>query len=152
MQLSNGVQYILLAEDDEDDAELFTMAMQEVAPQVQTKVVKNEKDLMAALASRTPDLLFMDSILIHVKGTDCLAKIRSHQQYQSLPVIMYSGDINQTKIKEAFAAGANLYAAKPNSMQSLRLFIQQILGMDWSDLSQVKRLTYSNSTFKEAQE
>ncbi|HVG41417.1 MAG TPA: response regulator [Chitinophagaceae bacterium] len=149
MQQLKGVQSILLAEDDEEDVEFFSMALQEVAKHIILTIATSEEGILKSLQHTIPDLLFLDSILIHIKGTECLTKIRLHSEYEKMPVIMYSGDINETKITEAFAAGANLYCVKPNSLNSVKDFLQNVLQMDWSDLSKIKPQYYYNNQFRD---
>src|SRR5688572_8171267 len=63
--------HVLLADDDEDDRELFIEALHEVAPQVKVSYVENGEELMQTLnnpSAKLPDIIFLDLNMPHKNG------------------------------------------------------------------------------------
>lgn len=107
---------ILLADDDDDDCELFQQALIEVELNAKLTTVEDGDRLMQHLAANEaqhPDLIFLDINLPRKTGKECLKEIRRSKQFQNVPVIMFTTSSHQEDIDETFANGANLYVSKP---------------------------------------
>src|SRR5258705_11979617 len=84
---------ILLAEDDEDDRELFKAALKEVKPEVKVEMVDDGQKLMSYLTSTDeahPDIIFLDINMPCKDGIQCLKEIRGNKKLDDVPVIMFS--------------------------------------------------------------
>ncbi|HEU0135706.1 MAG TPA: response regulator [Flavobacterium sp.] len=131
MTISSVALKIMLADDDEDDRELFAEAIDSDNTEVLT--FSNGKKLMEVLKSgrELPSCVFLDLNMPVKGGKECLAEIRSNPELKGLPVIIYSTSSNKKDIDETFTMGANLYVVKPGSFKKLRETLSKILRYEW---------------------
>jgi len=113
---------IFLADDDEDDRELFMDALSELPIETSVKQFENGVDLMAELYSGNPkpDTIFLDLRMPLMDGFECLTDIRSIPELSEIQIIIYSTSFNQNEVDQLKEAGANLYIKKPNSYNQLK--------------------------------
>lgn len=137
---SNGDQeltYVLLAEDDDDDYLIFSLAVDEInSVRVELKRAENGDILMRLLDEKHPDLLFLDLLMPCKDGRQCIREIRSNSKFDSLPIIVYSSMSDLESIEFCYREGTNLYARKPSSLSDLKSILEKIFAMDW------KRMLY----------
>lgn len=122
--------HILLADDDQDDCELFLAALNETAITAKLTTVNDCAELMGCLKQqpvRLPDLLFLDLNMPRKNGLECLIEIKGHPDLQSLPVIILSQTINPRMIDAMYENGAWHYVQKPPNFQHLIRFIEKLL-------------------------
>lgn len=140
MTNSNGGQeltYVLLAEDDDDDYLIFSLAVDDITSvRVALKRAENGDILMRLLDEKHPDLLFLDLLMPCKDGRQCIREIRSNSKYDSLPIIVYSSMSDLESIEFCYREGTNLYARKPSSLSDLKSILEKIFAMDW------KRMLY----------
>ncbi|MFN3664519.1 MAG: response regulator [Sediminibacterium sp.] len=130
--MENKTLHILLADDDQDDCELFQEALAEIPVNAQLTIVNNGKLLMEWLTehpSELPDLLFLDLNMPCKNGLECLNEIRRVHYLKSLAIIILSLTVNHTLVDELYTNGALYYVQKPNSVEALTQIIQQALSM-----------------------
>jgi CheY-like chemotaxis protein len=136
----NGAQeltYVLLAEDDDDDYLIFSLAVDELTSvRVELKRAENGDILMRLLDEKHPDLLFLDLLMPCKDGRQCIREIRSNRKFDSLPIIVYSSMSDLESIEFCYREGTNLYARKPSSLSDLKSILEKIFSMDW------KRMLY----------
>lgn len=125
---------IILADDDEDDRDLFKEALQEISIKTNLEVEKDGKSLIEFLNRRSvlPDLIFLDLNMPHKSGKDCLAEIRKDERLKNIPVLIYSTSSLPKDIEDTFQLGANLYVKKPASFNELTDYLNELLTMDWN--------------------
>lgn len=124
---------ILLADDDPDDRDLFTEAIDAQNADVDT--VWNGAQLMKVLDSNEslPDFIFLDLNMPEKGGKECLQEIRQHSRLKEIPVIIYSTSSSKKDIDDTYELGANLYITKPNSFSELKKAVTKIITLDWSN-------------------
>jgi len=122
---------VLMADDDDDDFLVFSMAISEIPYKILLSRVEDGEKLMHALQEKTPDILFLDLHMPCKDGTICLKEIRQNHQYDTLPVIVYSSLDDVRNIEICFRQGANLYVIKPNSFSQLKEMLERIITIDW---------------------
>jgi len=140
MTNSNGTKeltYVLLAEDDDDDYLIFSLAVDDITSvRVELKRAENGDILMRLLDEKHPDLLFLDLLMPCKDGRQCIREIRSNSKFDSLPIIVYSSMSDLESIEFCYREGTNLYARKPSSLSDLKSILEKIFAMDW------KRMLY----------
>jgi len=123
--------YIVIADDDPDDRDLFTEAAAGTGARV--KSVRNGAELMRTLRDESiPDLLFLDLNMPEKNGKECLSEIRSDGRLASLPIVIYSTSSSRKDVEDTMALGASLYWVKPNSFGRLKSVLQELVSKDWS--------------------
>ena len=120
---------IFLADDDQDDRELFMDALSELPIETSVKQFQNGVDLMAELYSGNPkpDTIFLDLRMPLMDGFECLTDIRSIPELSEIQVIIYSTSYNENEVEQLKESGANLYIKKPNSYNQLKTVLYKSL-------------------------
>lgn len=135
--VDQGLTYVLLAEDDDDDFLIFSLAVDDLTSvRVELKRAENGDILMRLLDEKHPDLLFLDLLMPCKDGRQCIREIRSNRKFDSLPIIVYSSMSDLESIEFCYREGSNLYARKPSSLSDLKTILEKIFSMDW------KRMLY----------
>lgn len=122
---------ILVAEDDEDDFLIFSIAIKETSFTYVLKRAENGEILLKLLNDELPDILFLDLLMPCTDGKQCLREIRSNKKYDSLPIIVYSSLNDLENVEYCYREGSNLYVIKPNSVGDLKSILERILSIDW---------------------
>jgi CheY-like chemotaxis protein len=126
---------IVLADDDEDDRDLFKEAIETIVMNINIEFAHDGKCLMEILSSEKvlPDLIFLDLNMPHLTGTECLDEIRKDERLKNIPVVIYSTSSSNKDIEETFEKGANLYVTKPSSFTELAIITRKVLSLDWNN-------------------
>ncbi|MFN8285704.1 MAG: response regulator [Chitinophagales bacterium] len=124
---------ILLADDDEEDQEIFVTALNDVVPDASVSVAKNGRHLMQLLKSseQLPDLIFLDLNMPIKNGYECLVEIRADKKLSQIPVIIYSTSTSREHIEDTYNKGANFYVCKPESFADLKNIAKKVMSLEW---------------------
>jgi len=117
---------IMLAEDDDDDAELFQAVVQELSAATQIRRAKDGQQLIDMLHQELPDMLFLDVLMPCKDGRQCIVEIRATPAFDQLPVIVYSTLTDSDTADFFYKNGANAYMHKPFSYQRLKTLMQRL--------------------------
>jgi CheY-like chemotaxis protein len=149
MEFQNTIfENIWLADDDIDDCEVFEDAIRQILPLVNLTILSNGEELLEKLYSaKMPDLLFLDINMPCKDGLDCLKEIRGKQEFQKLPIVMFTSSNQPKHIDASYGYGANLYYTKPSSFQQLIAGLSGLLQMNWSDPYTITSSHYINNKF-----
>lgn len=131
----NFHRHIYIADDDQDDRIFFTEAMLEVNPDVILKEAQDGAELMEilhTLSDPLPEVIFLDLNMPKKNGFDCLEEIRKLKgAIREVKVIMFSTSSDPQDIEKALELGASFYAVKPSGFDTLKIFLAEVLQMDW---------------------
>jgi CheY-like chemotaxis protein len=125
---------IYLAEDDQDDVDIFKEALQAVCPGCELTVSKNGKDILKKLTdgdADLPDLMFLDVNMPVMNGLDCLKNLKELPLLKNIPVIILTTSAAQLTIEVAYRLGARLFVEKPTNMEHLVKMLGTVLCADW---------------------
>ncbi len=127
--------HIVLADDDEDDRDLFADAMAEIELKVKLEFAEDGRSLLEKLhhSRSLPDMIFLDLNMPDKSGRECLDEIRRSDKLKKIPVIIYSTSSSPKDIHETFEKGANLYIRKPSSYKDLLSLAQKVLLINWDN-------------------
>jgi len=126
--------HLMLAEDDDDDYLVFSMAVKELSVAVLLTRAQDGEALMKLLSEKHPDLLFLDLLMPCKDGRQCIKEIRANPQYDSLPIIVYSSLRDLKEIEYCYREGTNLYTVKPSTISELKSILERILTIDWKKM------------------
>lgn len=125
-----SMKLIYLAEDDEDDRELFTSAMSEIFPETIVNTSNDGLHLLNALSNKAlplPEAIFLDINMPLMNGFDCIRNLKSIDKYKTLPVVVLSTSAMQADIDFMYSAGAAYYLVKPDSYHELKSLLFDII-------------------------
>jgi CheY-like chemotaxis protein len=120
----------LLVDDDSDDTELFTEAVEAADSSVLFYSASDGKealDKLSAKAILAPDLIFLDINMPEMNGWQFLRKLKGDDDLKDIPVIMYSTSSQATDFKNASANGALCFFTKPNSFLHLKKILEVVI-------------------------
>jgi CheY-like chemotaxis protein len=121
-----GKTFIVLVEDDPDQAALAQLRLRLTGYQVRT--VEKAKHFSRTLREDArPDLVLLDVMLPDGNGFDLLAKLRASPEFATLPVIMLTVKAELSDIHRGLTLGADGYVTKPYSKQQLAEVIGRVL-------------------------
>lgn len=126
--------YILLAEDDEDDRQLFKEAIERAYPNTVLDMVFDGVYLIEHLrksSEKKPHLTFIDLNMPRMNGFECLYEIRNVLQFKDMPIAIYSTSNASTDMEKAFKLGANIYIRKPTDFNQLNKIIAKVVSINW---------------------
>lgn len=114
-------QACFLIDDDEDDREIFGIALEDAAPGFECITAKNGLEAMELLNTGNfmPSHIFVDLNMPYMSGIECLQAIKNIPALATVPVIMYTTSSHNKDIEESRALGASHYLIKPTSLTTL---------------------------------
>lgn len=127
------VKKIIIAEDDEEDVDLFKDVLKDLAVDVHLQVAANGVELIKMLedAEVFPELIFLDLNMPLKNGMLCLEEIRLNQHWKSVKVIILSTSSHQDQIKAAYDKGADYYMVKLSNYNDFKNAIAACLHKNW---------------------
>jgi CheY-like chemotaxis protein len=126
--------HILLADDDEDDRNLFIEAFNELKINTKIEVVKDGQELLEFFDKpniNLPQILFLDLNMPCKTGIECLVEIKKDDRLKNLSIAIYSTSASEKDIEETFVQGANVYIKKPNNFDSLKKVLSEVVTINW---------------------
>ena len=122
-------KYILLIDDDADELEMFTDALNKLDLPVSffCEQVGTIDDALVFLNKIRPDFIFLDFNMPLKNGLDGLEEIRRIKSYSTIPIILYSGFIDDEIDRKALDMGALACLRKPYHTKSLTYKLSTIL-------------------------
>lgn len=126
--------YILIAEDDEDDRTTLQEIISELPLTVKTRIVEDGFELLNYLETpgiNLPNLILLDINMPLINGLECLETIKNNERLKSIPVIMCSVADDQAVIEKCYKMGARHYVIKPQSFPELKQTMKKILETTW---------------------
>ena len=111
----------LLVDDDEDDKEIFALALREANPSIQCFIASNGLEALSMLKAGTfiPDYVFLDLNMPIMSGKECLAEIRKQPHLLHVPIIIFSTSSSEKDIQDTQALGASSFITKPPLIATL---------------------------------
>jgi len=114
---------ILVIDDDDSIAELLDLLLSKAGYRV-LRAVSGE-DGLNMMRSHLPDLILLDIQLPGKDGISILKRMKTQEKFESLPVIMITGDARRKTVTTAIYSGAIDYLVKPLDRQVLELKIRR---------------------------
>lgn len=120
---------VLLADDDNDDRELFSEALASIDAEVLYEGVVDGGEAIEALAgdAHRPNIIFLDINMPVMNGWDVLKRIKSDSQYDDIPVIVYSTSSGEREKRITFDLGALCFVTKPESVRLIKAMLEIVI-------------------------
>ena len=87
----------------------------------------NADEGLAALEEEPPDLILLDVMMPRVDGWEMLRRVQERHGVGAIPVLMFSGKIDETSAADATERGAQGFIGKPFDPQQLIESAKQML-------------------------
>ncbi|OQP64076.1 hypothetical protein A3860_21960 [Niastella vici] len=124
------IRKFFLADDDQDDTELFEEALRNIDTHIEFYRATNGKELITQLSAARipPEIIFLDINMPELDGWESLKTIKRDDRLKAIPVVMYSTSAAKIDGNKAIKAGAVCYLEKPHSFIKLQDFLEKISG------------------------
>jgi excisionase family DNA binding protein len=108
---------VLIVDDDERLREYVRVNLE--AEGYEVREAGSAEDALGALGERSPDLILLDVMMPQIDGWETLRRIQEHTGVGAIPVIMFSGKVDERSAAEAESRGVQGFIGKPFDPRSL---------------------------------
>src|SRR3954454_19205017 len=146
----SSIERIFLVDDDDDDQLIFIEALAKIDPDIKCETALDGKEAFKKLNTMNalPDLIFLDINMPGEDGFECLAKLKQHEQFSKIPVIIFSTAATNATIIKAQLFGADAFLTKPIEHLHLELKLKKILATDFTiPSSQIRIFSHQQFSF-----
>jgi CheY-like chemotaxis protein len=136
-----GKNYIILADDDEDDRFLFMEVVKELYPahpSIDVRIAEDGFELLNFLEKpgiALPELILLDLNMPLINGFECLEVLKKDLRLKDIPVIIYSTSSRDEDKRKAYELGASHYIEKPKSFTDLKDVLRPVLQSHWESMN-----------------
>ena len=116
--LESGKRKILVVDDDRDLVELITEVLERDG-RFEVRSVNNGFDAGMMVKEYHPDLIVLDVMLPDINGKEVCQRVRVEKATDEVRIICISGMVEDDKISELRAAGADDFMHKPFEVEKL---------------------------------
>ena len=127
--LESGKRKLLIVDDDEELVELMVDVFARDG-RFEIKSANNGFGAGMLVKEFRPDLVILDVMLPDINGKEVCQRVRSDPSMKSVKIICISGMVEQDKIADLRAAGADDFMNKPFSVEALLERGCEMLEMD----------------------
>ena len=119
--MNTQIKKCLLVDDDQDDREIFQIAVTETGNNIECYFHSNANDAINSLKAKIyrPDIIFLDLNMPMMTGIQCLIEIKKIEFISQTPIIIYSTSSDPRFHSEALMNGASAYITKPHKLSEL---------------------------------
>lgn len=116
--LESGKRKALLVDDDEELIELIRDVL-ESDGRFEVRTANNGFDAGMMVKDYHPDVVVLDVMLPDINGKEVCQRIRSDPTLEDVRIVCISGMVEEDKIAELMASGANEFLQKPFEVEQL---------------------------------
>jgi excisionase family DNA binding protein len=116
--LESGKRKILIVDDDGELVELIADVLERDG-RFEVRSVNNGFDAGMMVKEYRPDLIVLDVMLPDINGKEVCQRVRSDKTMDEVKIICISGMVEEDKVSELRAAGANDFMHKPFEVEKL---------------------------------
>ena len=116
--LESSKRKLLIMDDDEELVDLLRDAFERDG-RFEIKVANNGFEAGMLVKEFRPDLVVLDVMLPDINGKEVCQRVRSDATLDTVKIICISGMVEQDKVAELRAAGANDFMQKPFTVDKL---------------------------------
>ena len=128
-------RWILLAEDNPNDADLALRALNAHQPAGDVLVATDGAEALDCLYRRgafaardagNPAVVLLDLKMPKVDGLEVLRQVKAEPQLKSIPVVVFTSSNQEIDVLRSYQLGANAYVVKPVDFQQFLAVLQQV--------------------------
>jgi len=116
---------IFVIDDEQDIREILKVNLAKEGYDVET--FGSAEKAYHQLSQKRPDLIILDIMMSGMDGFELCKKIRSHQEYNSLPVIFLSAKADEFDKVLGLELGGDDYMTKPFSVKELKSRVKAVM-------------------------
>jgi excisionase family DNA binding protein len=108
---------VLLVDDDEKVRELVRINLEFEGYAV--REAGSAEEGLSAIEEAKPDLVLLDVMMPQTDGWEMLRKIQEQYGAGAIPVVMFSGKVDERALEQASTSGVQAFVGKPFDIQQL---------------------------------
>jgi excisionase family DNA binding protein len=116
--LESGRRKVLIVDDDEELVELLVDVFEKDG-RFEIRTANNGFDAGMLVKEFRPDLVVLDVMLPDINGKEVCQRVRSDSSLEAVKIICISGMVEQDKVADLVAAGADDFLQKPFTVDRL---------------------------------
>ena len=116
---------ILIVDDDERIREFVRVNLEMEGYSV--REAGSAEEGLTALEHESPDLILLDVMMPQVDGWEMLRRVQERHGVGAIPVVMFSGKVDDETLADAESRGAQAFIGKPFNPQQLIESTKQLL-------------------------
>jgi CheY-like chemotaxis protein len=128
--MNNKKPVFFLIDDDPDDREIFSIALEDASKNCKCITARSGLDALDKLKTDenlTPDYIFLDLNMPILSGKDCLVELKKIPRLSAIPVVIYTTSSLDKDIEEIKLLGASHYLIKPSNMKTLTKILLEFM-------------------------
>ena len=118
VEKSHAVPRVLVTDDDDTIRAVVKLMLQREGYEV-IEATNGREVLQMMEQAPAPDIIILDLMMPYIDGLQVIKKIRSHPEWERVPVIMLSANASENEVVNLLKAGANDYVTKPFNPREL---------------------------------
>ena len=122
---TQGAPRVLVVDDDERLREFVRVNLEMDGYEV--REAANAEEGLAALEEEPPDLILLDVMMPGMDGFEMLRRVQEKHGVGTIPVIMFSGKVEDDTAERATEQGAQAFLGKPFDPQQLIASTKQLI-------------------------
>ncbi len=127
--LESGKRKVLIVDDDAELVELIADVLERDG-RFEVRTVNNGFDAGMMVKEYRPDLIVLDVMLPDINGKEVCQRVRSDRTTSDVKIICISGMVEEDRVSELRAAGADDFLHKPFEIERLVARMCQLLDME----------------------
>jgi two-component system, OmpR family, response regulator RpaA len=127
--LESGKRKVLIVDDDEELVELIEDVLVRDG-RFEVKSVNNGFDAGMMVKDYRPDIIVLDVMLPDINGKEVCQRVRSDKSMDDVRIVCISGMVEEDKVGELKAAGADDFMHKPFEVEKLIERMCQLLDIE----------------------
>ena len=121
----------LLVDDDEDDTEIFAIAMGEADSSIDCVFASDAAAALSLLEDKSfvPDYIFLDLNMPQMSGKECLVETFRRMEYpnkERIAIVLLTSSVSEKDKAYAMSLGVRQCLSKPLTEESLSAVVQSI--------------------------
>ncbi|MCA9705693.1 MAG: protein kinase [Myxococcales bacterium] len=118
---------VLVAEPDAVSRGHMAAALRAALPTAEVQGVADGAELLREVLARPTALLVLEPTLPGMRGLDLVARLRSDERFDAMPIVIVSGEAGATQWPALRAAGADGFVMKPEDPVQLTALVRSLL-------------------------
>jgi CheY-like chemotaxis protein len=148
MVLQQQITTCFYVDDDSDDRLFFQEAIDAIGESVRLFELGDDMIYMLKNPPPKPAIVFLDLNMPVKNGFEVLEEIRASEDFQDIPIVVYSTASSIDIMRKCLTLGANYYITKATSLSHLKKAIEHVMAFDWQNFTP----TIQNFVYKPAKQ
>ncbi len=119
MKTASNRKLWFVIDDDLDDQEIFTIAVEKVDPAIECIFANDGVHALERIRNDStliPECIFLDVNMPRMNGVECLQELRTFERLENVPIYMCSTSSDPKIIEKIKALGARDFIVKPSTI------------------------------------